>query len=115
MTTVDPGIVSGWSKVVATAATVAVAGLGAGAAVKHEAVEDFISKAPSLVGLGANESERADRPVRVRTLSPTTSRSRAVPPAGEEHATQSGTSRSGAAPADSSGAVHAPAAVAAVA
>jgi RNA polymerase sigma factor (sigma-70 family) len=51
VTTLDPATVSGWSKAVVTAATVAVAGLGAGAAVKHEEITDFISRAPGMVGL----------------------------------------------------------------
>ena len=51
VTTLDPATVSGWSKAAVTAATVAVAGLGAGAAVKHEAITDFISRTPATVGL----------------------------------------------------------------
>ncbi|HEV7807856.1 MAG TPA: hypothetical protein VGO80_18700, partial [Solirubrobacteraceae bacterium] len=47
---IDPATVSAWSKAVATAATVAVAGLGAGAAVKHDAVGDLFSRTPSIVG-----------------------------------------------------------------
>ncbi len=44
---VDPGVVSGWSKAVATAATVAVAGVGAGAAVhEHRAIERFVGGSP---------------------------------------------------------------------
>jgi RNA polymerase sigma factor (sigma-70 family) len=40
---VDPALVSGWSKAAATAATVAVAGLGAGAAIhEHRAIERFV-------------------------------------------------------------------------
>ncbi|MDP2710175.1 MAG: sigma-70 family RNA polymerase sigma factor [Solirubrobacteraceae bacterium] len=38
-TTVDPGIASGWAKGVATAATVAVAGLGAGATIERAGVK----------------------------------------------------------------------------
>ena len=50
--TLDPTHVSGWAKAVATAATVAVAGLGAGAVVKGpDAVVDFVSHAPAIVGL----------------------------------------------------------------
>ena len=50
--TLDPATLSGWSKAVATAATVAVASLGAGAAVKGpDAVVEFVSKAPAAVGL----------------------------------------------------------------
>ncbi|MEA2139893.1 MAG: hypothetical protein QOG56_3043 [Solirubrobacteraceae bacterium] len=61
VTTIDPSTASAWSKAVATAATVAVAGLGAGAAVKHDAVEDFIKRtAPSIVG-GAPHAPAAER------------------------------------------------------
>jgi RNA polymerase sigma factor (sigma-70 family) len=43
--TLDPGTVSGWSKAVATAATVAVAGVGAGAAIhEHRAIESLLGK-----------------------------------------------------------------------
>jgi RNA polymerase sigma factor (sigma-70 family) len=39
----DPATVSGWSKAIATAATVAVAGVGAGAAIReHRAIENFV-------------------------------------------------------------------------
>ncbi len=45
----DPTMVSSWSKAVATAATVAVAGLGTGAAVgDRDAFEDFTSRAPAI-------------------------------------------------------------------
>jgi len=48
----DPATVSGWSKAVATAATVAVAGLGTGAAVgEREALRDFATHAPSMIGM----------------------------------------------------------------
>jgi RNA polymerase sigma factor (sigma-70 family) len=41
--TLDPGTVSGWSKAAATAATVAVASLGAGAAIhEHKAIERIV-------------------------------------------------------------------------
>ena len=56
--TVDPGTLSGWSKAVATAATVAVASLGAGAAVEGpDAVVDFVSKAPAVVGLAPDRAD----------------------------------------------------------
>jgi RNA polymerase sigma factor (sigma-70 family) len=43
----DPGLLSGWSKAAATAATVAVAGLGAGAAIhEHRAIERFVGGSP---------------------------------------------------------------------
>jgi RNA polymerase sigma factor (sigma-70 family) len=53
LSTLDPSTVSGWSKAVATAATVAVAGLGAGAAVHRDTFAAFVSSAPGLVGLSS--------------------------------------------------------------
>ena len=44
---VDPGIVSGWTKAVATAATVAVAGIGAGAAMTDRPALDTHAAAPA--------------------------------------------------------------------
>jgi RNA polymerase sigma factor (sigma-70 family) len=68
---VDPATVSGWSKAVVTAATVAVAGLGAGAAVKSpQALHEVVSQGRSIVGLG-------DAPAAAKT-----SRPRAAPGAG---------------------------------
>ena len=53
VTAVDPATVSGWSKAVVTAATVAVAGLGAGAAVKSpQVLNEVVSQGKSIVGLG---------------------------------------------------------------
>ena len=50
---VDPGTLVGWSKAVVAAATVAVAGVGAGAAItEREALRDFVSRAPAIAGLG---------------------------------------------------------------
>ena len=50
---VDPGTLVGWSKAVVAAATVAVAGVGAGAAItEREALHDFVSRAPAIAGLG---------------------------------------------------------------
>jgi RNA polymerase sigma factor (sigma-70 family) len=50
---VDPATVSGWSKAVVTVATVAVAGLGAGAAVKSpQALNEVVAQGKSIVGLG---------------------------------------------------------------
>jgi RNA polymerase sigma factor (sigma-70 family) len=47
----DPATVSGWSKAIATAATVAVAGVGAGAAVGHHQTFTRIAPAaPAMVG-----------------------------------------------------------------
>jgi RNA polymerase sigma factor (sigma-70 family) len=49
--TLDPGTVSGWSKAIATAATVAVAGVGAGTAIKeHRPVEDLHGTTPPAAG-----------------------------------------------------------------
>jgi len=53
----DPAMVSSWSKAVATAATVAVAGLGTGAAVgDRDALRDFASRAPAIAGVMADRS-----------------------------------------------------------
>ncbi|MBA3327570.1 MAG: sigma-70 family RNA polymerase sigma factor, partial [Solirubrobacterales bacterium] len=47
--TLDPAAVAGWSKAVVAAATVAVAGVGAGAAIgEREAVRDLISRTPII-------------------------------------------------------------------
>jgi RNA polymerase sigma factor (sigma-70 family) len=73
VTTIDPSTASAWSKAVATAATVAVAGLGAGAAVKHDAVEHFISRAPSMVGLAPGAPTAKQRPARQQALEQTAS------------------------------------------
>jgi RNA polymerase sigma factor (sigma-70 family) len=49
--TLDPGTVSGWSKALATAATVAVAGVGAGTAIKeHRAAEPLHAATPPVAG-----------------------------------------------------------------
>jgi RNA polymerase sigma factor (sigma-70 family) len=70
----DPTAMSGWSKAVATVATVAVAGLGAGATVGgHKSLGGLISRAPAVAGLSP------DRPAaRVRT--PSSQRTRSLPP-----------------------------------
>jgi RNA polymerase sigma factor (sigma-70 family) len=68
---IDPAAVSGWSKAIVTAATVAVAGLGAGAAVKSpHALHEVVSQGRSIVGLGQ------------RPAAPETTRARPVPAAG---------------------------------
>jgi RNA polymerase sigma factor (sigma-70 family) len=55
----DPGTVAGWSKAVIAAATVAVAGVGAGAAVtERQALHDFVSRAPALIGAGGAQQTR---------------------------------------------------------
>jgi RNA polymerase sigma factor (sigma-70 family) len=62
----DPATVSGWSKAVATAATVAVAGLGAGAAVHGpHGLGHLVARAPGIVGL----AHRRPTDLRVRALS----------------------------------------------
>lgn len=49
----DPGTLVGWSKAIVAAATVAVAGVGAGAAItEREALQDFVSRAPAVAGFG---------------------------------------------------------------
>jgi RNA polymerase sigma factor (sigma-70 family) len=49
--TLEPGTVSGWSKALATAATVAVAGVGAGTAIKeHRAAEGLHGSTPPAAG-----------------------------------------------------------------
>ena len=50
VSTVDPSLVAGWSKTAVAAVTVVVAGLGAGSAVKHESIRDFVSRTPGIVG-----------------------------------------------------------------
>ncbi|HEY0343773.1 MAG TPA: sigma-70 family RNA polymerase sigma factor [Solirubrobacteraceae bacterium] len=66
----DPGTVSGWSKAIATVATVAVAGVGAGSAIKEQrAVDDSRNAPPPAAGrravahvpAGAAQSSRASR------------------------------------------------------
>ena len=53
----DPGVVSGWSKAVATAASVAVAGLGAGAAVgDRQGFAEFVNRAPAIVGMSPDRA-----------------------------------------------------------
>jgi RNA polymerase sigma factor (sigma-70 family) len=50
----DPTVVSGWSKAIATAASVAVAGLGAGAAVgEPQGFAEFFNRAPAIVGMAS--------------------------------------------------------------
>ena len=49
----DPGALAGWSKAVVAAATVAVAGVGAGAAItERETLHGFVSRAPAIAGFG---------------------------------------------------------------
>jgi len=76
VSTVDPSLVAGWSKTAVAAVTVVVAGLGAGSAVKHESIRDFVSRTPGIVGLAP------DRPADALTGSearPATSSSARTP------------------------------------
>jgi RNA polymerase sigma factor (sigma-70 family) len=61
----DPTLVAGWTKAVATAATVAVAGVGAGAAMtERDALQGFIARVPTVVpgsavaGSGSAQAQR---------------------------------------------------------
>ncbi len=82
----DPATVSGWPKAIATAATVAVAGLGAGAAVgERDALKDLVTRAPSIGTAGqAPASQSRDRG-RASVRSHMT-RSRGAAPAGQRPA-----------------------------
>jgi len=70
VTVLDPAAVAGWPRAIATAATVAVAGLGAGAAVSdHDALKGFASKGSTSAVHAAREhggvqrsERRPDRP-----------------------------------------------------
>jgi RNA polymerase sigma factor (sigma-70 family) len=56
----DPATVSGWPKAIATAATVAVAGLGAGAAVgERDTLRHFVAEAPAIGGIVAGPTSHA--------------------------------------------------------
>jgi len=58
----DPVTVSGWSRAVAAAATFAIAGLGAGAAVgERDALSDLAGRAPAAIGLSADRPSKSDR------------------------------------------------------
>ena len=68
---VDPATVAGWPKVIATAATVAVAGLGAGAAVgQRDALKSFVAKEAGIdrhvasVGSSSGDMPRVRAPRR---------------------------------------------------
>jgi RNA polymerase sigma factor (sigma-70 family) len=55
--TVDPAVVGGWGKAIVAAATVAVASMGAGAAIQNpDAFEHFVSRGPAMVGIGTSSS-----------------------------------------------------------
>ncbi|HVF77489.1 MAG TPA: sigma-70 family RNA polymerase sigma factor [Solirubrobacteraceae bacterium] len=103
-TTVDPGLLSSWTKAVATAASVAVAGMGAGAALServpgiaaHAAPPFVQAVGPGLLGAGAG-STRVHRPQAETSLA-----GRAQPP---RHAAEV---QAGAAPPASAGRVTAP-------
>jgi RNA polymerase sigma factor (sigma-70 family) len=67
---VDPGLVSGWTKAVATAATVAVAGLGAGAAINERPALDRHGALPAqLVQVSSGGGSQAG-PVRAAVSRP---------------------------------------------
>lgn len=92
---VDPGVVSGWTKAVATAATVAVAGMGAGAALTGQAPlggwaapDSLFAPAPGAAGSdkGRDAGRAAPAPVRARMRDAT---GRAAP-AAAPHAVQTG-------------------------
>ena len=58
VTVLDPATVSGWSKAAVTAAGVAIAGLGAGAAIsERENLKSFLGSAPALAGLAPDRPE----------------------------------------------------------
>jgi RNA polymerase sigma factor (sigma-70 family) len=79
LSTLDPPTVSGWSKAAATAATVAVAGLGAGAASHHDTFADFVSRAPGIVGLARERpASNAHAPSSVRPPATAAARSAAA-------------------------------------
>ncbi|MEA2221538.1 MAG: hypothetical protein QOJ35_4164, partial [Solirubrobacteraceae bacterium] len=60
---VDPATVSAWPKAIAAAVTVAVAGLGAGAAVnERDKLADFLKQAPALVGIAPEHHATPQRP-----------------------------------------------------
>jgi len=63
---VDPTLLGGWTKAVATAATVAVAGVGAGAAMtERDALKGFIERVPvvvpgsALAGSGSAQAQKS--------------------------------------------------------
>ncbi len=72
---IDPATVSTWPKAIATAATVAVAGLGAGAAVGERAtLRDLVSKAPAIgAPAPASVSGSSDRERVLRVEAPRSS------------------------------------------
>jgi len=69
---VDPGLVSGWAKTVATAATVAVASVGAGAAIddrpplerQHGSARAALTQAPALGLFGGRPQAAVEQPLR---------------------------------------------------
>jgi RNA polymerase sigma factor (sigma-70 family) len=73
----DPATVSGWPKAIATAATVAVAGLGAGAAVSdRDTLQGIVAHAPAIgsivpgSGSHARDARRTDRSASGRAPAP---------------------------------------------
>ncbi|MDX6692082.1 MAG: hypothetical protein QOG15_3539 [Solirubrobacteraceae bacterium] len=58
--TVDPATLGGWGKAIFAAATVAVAGMGAGAAIRDQhGFENFVSRGPAIVGIGTTDDQGA--------------------------------------------------------
>jgi RNA polymerase sigma factor (sigma-70 family) len=78
----DPATASGWSKAVATVATVAVAGLGAGATVGgHKSVGGPVSRAPSVAALspdGPAARVGAPSPGRPQSMAPGVARAQGL-------------------------------------
>lgn len=83
---VDPTLLGGWTKAVATAATVAVAGVGAGAAMtERDALKGFIERAPvvvqgsALAGSGSAQAQKSGGDVLRRSVSAAGTRSAVKP------------------------------------
>ena len=79
---VDPTLLGGWTKAVATAATVAVAGVGAGAAMtERDALKGFIERVPvvvqgsALAGSGSAQAQKSGGDVLRRSVSAAGTRS----------------------------------------
>ncbi len=106
--TVDPATLGGWGKGLFAAAAVAVAGVGADAAItERDAVRDFFSRAPALVGIGgmSGPGDRGDEGSAIRRED---ARSSKRTPNGDRDATTrpSGPSTIGGASGAGSSSVH---------
>jgi RNA polymerase sigma factor (sigma-70 family) len=106
---VDPGLVSGWAKAVATAATVAVAGVGAGAAIDERAglganvtPRSLVAQAPNHGGTGAAASSQRLAKRVASAEQPAQPRGGASQPAEGATTRQPSASRAGAARSPSS-------------